>query len=498
MRNLSSLLTLILVVLLAVGSVSAAWIYATGNPDNAETNLGVGMGDWEYNTVNFINEAMQFYSLDIPEAGISNGVLYADAGFTQAQIDAYLNTFLQGENAAGYGEAVEALNAKNARHALLIQIAKIKAGLITQQDDSSVDYSQSNLAFEYWVNAGSTRINSIDAGTKGEVNLFPKFNLYYNALYVDPAGNVVAWDVFTTGNGSNIIAKAEAATKAINEYLENEGLADDMSFDYWQVQYTDGSAPVPFIVFNPDATTTHKLEFANASSNLNNVTSTNTSIDSGTIPSNAYKFNVGTNITIYPIFKYKNVNLVPVDEDNDGKTDYYDVAGFGDKGGQDLIEIPPIGSNGKEVETISNKAFNSYKDLHSVRIPVTVIKIGDNTFPGDNSLFGANRETITLYYEGTKDGWDTLTNKNQSPNWDVGVGAGSRVFFLDENGKVDRNKGYYQMKSSWGQYSWEYHDYVGDELVVEYTKNCTCSSCSKKTDTDGISGEPRADKKYWD
>lgn len=493
MRRLSSLMTLILVAsVLLIGGVSAAWIYATGNATGDSTDANIGMGDWEFNTVNFINEAMQFYSLDIPEAGISNGVLYANAGFTQAQIDAYLNTFLQGENAAGYDEAVEALNAKNAKHALLIQIAKIKAGLITQQSDSSVDYSKSNLTFEYWVNAGSTRVDSIPAGTKGEVNLFPKFNLYYNALYVDPAGNVVAWDVFTKGKGSNVIAKAAAATDAINEYLEREGLADDMSFDYWQVQYTDGTSPVPFIVFD---TADNRLEFANANSDLNNVTSTGVSIND-TAPDKAYKFNVDKNITIYPIFKYDNINLVPVDEDNDGKTDYYDVAGFGSKGGQDLIEIPPIGSNGKEVETISNKAFNSYPDLHSVRIPITVTKIGDNAFPGDNSWFGANRETITLYYEGTKDQWKTLTDS--SPNWDVGVGADSRVFFLDENGKVDRKEGYYQMISSWGRFSWEYHEYVGDELVAEYTENCTCSSCSKKPDTDKISGEPRADKKYWD
>ena len=85
-------------------------------------------------------------------------------------------------------------------------------------------------------------------------------------------------------------------------------------------------------------------------------------------------------------------------------------------------------------------------------------------------------------------------------SWDNGLEKGSRIFFLDENGKVDLTQGYWELyyeKDGWGasasdyKYTWVYHDHA-------YTENHP-SDCGKPVN-DGVYTDytnNRADANYW-
>ena len=53
-----------------------------------------------------------------------------------------------------------------------------------------------NVVFGGWVNAGSTKVTEIPAGTTGTVKLYPYFNSPHTARFVDQNGNVLAWCLF--------------------------------------------------------------------------------------------------------------------------------------------------------------------------------------------------------------------------------------------------------------------------------------------------------------
>ena len=64
MRRLSSLMTLILVAsVLLIGGVSAAWIYATGDPTGDDNELGISSQYPNTYTIQFINEKEVIYSI---------------------------------------------------------------------------------------------------------------------------------------------------------------------------------------------------------------------------------------------------------------------------------------------------------------------------------------------------------------------------------------------------------------------------------------------------
>jgi hypothetical protein len=88
-------------------------------------------------------------------------------------------------------------------------------------------------------------------------------------------------------------------------------------------------------------------------------------------------------------------------------------------------------------------------------------------------------------------------------NWDNCMGESSCVFFLDENGKVDLSKGYWELAETGGfigigsKFVWQYHNHAygsnsgcGNEHnnKTNYTGNCDCDSCN---------GARRPDADYW-
>lgn len=342
------------------------------------------------------------------------------------------------------------------------------------------------VEFGGWVNAGSTKVTIIDAGNKENVVLYPYFNRPYTARFVDQNGNVLAWCLFhstKTGDLESTRLLAEDKLPSI----------DGFDFNGWKVH----------IVTNTDDKTEdyNKDKFA------------------------GYE----TDVTIYPVYKYNgDVSLIPVDSDGDGDTDYYQVGGFGSGGQVEVVDIPNE-VNGIPVIHINNGAFKSFDDLYAVEIPENITYIGWNAFTEQS---GTKRDQVTLYYAGDPDDWkramDTLyVNKPYSyytdynaagtytedakltldGSWDSGAGDGSRIFFLDENGKVDQSAGYWELFDAglkkngdgWFDYGtifvWIYHDHPYDNTSDEYN-NCGNKKTHYKSFTDYDAAD-RPDKEYW-
>ena len=321
--------------------------------------------------------------------------------------------------------------------------------------DNSVEYqvtrryvsADASMEFDYWMNAGSSRVTSVPESNTENVNLYPSYVGVYTATFVDHDANIVAWDHFTKNNYKNITA--------LGNDTSIRPVVEDCEFDYWQVRVTKNGT-----------TTTAKLS--------------------------DYKFSDNVDVTIYPVYTYKgDVNLIPVDRNSDGITDEYQVGGYRNPDGQDLVVIPDY-VNGIPITTINANAFSSYEGVHSLVIPATVTSASGNILAA-NWSFMDKGETVTIYYAGTREQWIAL-EATFTKGWDNGLGASSRVFFLNEAGKVDVSQGYMQAKlnTNWigtGQsLDWNYQSTISSVIRDEYDNTCTCNDCK---------GQDRPDRHYW-
>lgn len=345
----------------------------------------------------------------------------------------------------------------------------------------SQGYKENEIEFGGWVNAGSTKVTEIPAGTTGTIKLYPYFHSPYTARFVDQNGNVLAWCLFHSEKLDDLENKRTLAESQLK-------FDEDFSLDYWEVHITDE---------NGNATTVERYNSSNFA-------------------------NYATDVTVYPVYKYEgDVNLTPVDDNGDGTVDYYAVKGYGaNTGEQELVEIPAY-VNGKPVTTINADAFSSYDDLHSVRIPGTIEVINSQSFTAKNNNTG--RDQITMYFEGDPEYWNAEMTKYEAnhnymglfqPNWDNNMGDGSRVFFLDENGKVI-NTMYWELNDDFKwvlhkhAYTYEaaktcahgeksHYEYGGglfgwgaslqEDEFTNYGGSCTCKKCN---------GAARPDAEYW-
>ena len=308
--------------------------------------------------------------------------------------------------------------------------------------ESNLKDIASNETLDYWVNAGSTRMDEIYAGYTKSVVLYPSFANKYTAMFIDQQGNVLASNTFTGKSYAHIKTMADSVAPPALE---------DCLFDHWEVRITD------------DQGVTKKK-----------------------VALNSYTFNDNADVAIYPIYSYNgSVSLIPIDKDGDGETDSYQVGGFNNGKGVDMVKIPDY-VNGLPITSIAANAFSSYPDLHAVYIPVTVEEAGANVMATGGWFSG---EQITIYYEGTYSQWRTTEAKLNS-NWDKGVGKNSRIFFLNGTDKVDPSQGYLQMDSY--SYSspkaWTFKSAITTAVMSEYTGSCDCDICN---------GAPRPDQAYW-
>ena len=290
-----------------------------------------------------------------------------------------------------------------------------------------------------WMNAASIRIPEIPEGNTKDVVLYPYFTSPYTASFVDQTGNILAWCFFNEVNINNL----PDAYALANEKLPNPG--DDFKLIEWKIRGIDKN----------------DKEF-------------NTTLTIG--KENWESFKGYKDVTITPHYRYSGADLIEVYDELTGEIDHYQVAGYGGGVASTIVEIPAY-VNGKPVTIVNADAFSSYDDLHSVRIPGTITKLNYQSFTANQgSSWNPKRDTVTLYYEGDPAVWNAAmedyNNRNITENsllqsgWDNMMGDGSRVFFLDENGKVI-NTMYWELNED---FDWVLHEHA---YSYEAAKNCS-------------------------
>lgn len=143
-------------------------------------------------------------------------------------------------------------------------------------------------------------------------------------------------------------------------------------------------------------------------------------------------------VSIKPVYKINDyVQLNPVDEDNDGVTDYYEVVGSDIPANNTDIIIPEI-VNGIEVQYIVTGAFAN-GGLRDVYVPNSVKHIGKNSFCKDDRW---EYPQIQIIFDGTRDEWEDIAKDS---GWDDNIGTGSVIICEREN-----PIGYYQQTGSNG------------------------------------------------
>ena len=159
-----------------------------------------------------------------------------------------------------------------------------------------------------------------------------------------------------------------------------------------------------------------------------------------------------------------------------------------------LVSIP--GSiDGVPVTSITAGAFANFSNLHAVVIPREVgslegvASMGSDAFSNDSLSIFSQGQTITIYYEGSYNEWQSLVNKAAS-GWDDGLSKNTCIFFLNGGDKVDSSQGYMKRTTNWAGVpnGWEHKTSLDSGFNSTYTGTCDCKEfCNgEKTRPDAI------------
>lgn len=287
------------------------------------------------------------------------------------------------------------------------------------------DIARRNLDSSYtndfggWVNAASEKVVSIAAGNKKDIVLRPTYSKKYTVTWLNEDG-VVLNSVQTSGNNPKYSSvKSSAPSAPTSKY-------DTMKFSHWEVRTVDANGKV----------TSQEIT------------------DS---------YSITKDISLYPVYEYNgSLDLIAIDEDGDGITEYYAVAG------SDLSQSPdfiiPDNVNGIPVIEIRTGAFAD-GDLRDVVVPNSITLIGKNAFCADkDGLFNSEYPQIQIIFEGTRAEWDAL---QKTSNWDDNIGKGSVIICTKEN-----PIGYYKQNGRNGPISakvtWEWTSGTPDWYPRQY------------------------------
>lgn len=392
---------------------SGKYYYISADPSNSNVDVAVS---WNSDGIGYFpikaapGEEIEFYVIYTLKSNISQSELTVDFNF---EVYAYTVTYVND----GVILKLDRITEENSNKAYTLA----NSSIVTNPPSG-------NNKFQYWINAGSTKVDNIPANNTEDYVLYPSYENLYTASFVDQDGNVLAWGYYTsTDKGADI--------KTLGNKTTPPGV-EDCVFDYWQVRIP-GKTPV-------------KLS--------------------------EYGFSDGIDITIHPIYTYKgDVSLIPVDTNGDGITDIYHVGGYSNESGQALVEIPGR-VNGIYITEITGDSFSSYDGVHSIIIPKDIIYIGDNAFAEEWGTIDSG-ETITLYYGGSYAEW-IAKEASFGSNWESGISSSTRIFFLNGGDTVDVSQGYLQaeVKSSWGKktVTWNHNATISSSIINEYTGHCDC------------------------
>lgn len=291
--------------------------------------------------------------------------------------------------------------------------------------------------------------NTINAGNLVDMVFYPEWAGEFNIYFLDHNGKVLHYEIFTEGSDHNLNFDAiEAQRLAIQKEL-------DHTEKVIQVKWKVGSTVI-------DDIKNYTFNFASAADDIT--------------------------VNIELALSSQSITLTPHYDDTTNQLINYTVSKVNADDTNKSINIPSHVGH-VPVTEITEGAFDGFDNLTAVKIPTTISALGSGMFPG--SRF--SKQTVTLYYDGTKAEWDALASASGTSWYDT-LGDGSRVFFLDKNGKVDISKGYYELykKNLFSGVAWVYHDH---EYLSTAPSGCVAAGHYKGfTDYDA---EGRPDIGYW-
>ena len=101
---------------------------------------------------------------------------------------------------------------------------------------------------------------------------------------------------------------------------------------------------------------------------------------------------------------------------------------------------------GDGVERLEHNSLAYTPNLTTVYLPKSIRYLGKNTF-SRNDLFGNDKKTLTIEFNGTRAQWKVLISNSDS-SWDGGLVKGSKVICSDGYFEMTRAAGLLN-KSSW-------------------------------------------------
>lgn len=282
-----------------------------------------------------------------------------------------------------------------------------------------------SYAFAGWVNTNAVVVESFPAGNTHDYTLSAKWDNIYLIIFADADGTVIYQEQFTSSSTS-LSASGQAIVDA-------------------------------------------ELARLNEAAALKNMTVSWSSYDIASATSD---------ITVKAIYNYAGyLNLVPVYElPDDGIVDYYKVVAVdtlpknvevpGDVGGVPVKVIERItnidGENdwdnyennvkkitvGEGVETLGWNSLAWTPNLTEVYLPSTIKTMDKNVF-SRNDIFGNDKKTLTINYNGTMAEWKAVV-ANSNSDWYGGLKSGTVIKCID---------GYFELKTGLFSDKWNEYKY---------------------------------------
>ena len=291
--------------------------------------------------------------------------------------------------------------------------------------------------------------NAINENNLVDIVLYPEWPNEFNIYFVDHNGKTLYYEKFTEGTEHSLNeSEVAAALASVQNQVDHTGKVVKATWD------TDISS----------------INFANATDDITVKVVLNISSDS--------------------------ITLTPVYDATTGVLTHYKVTGVNNSAENKSISIPTYVGH-IPVKEIDANSFDGFNDLTAVRIPKTVTSLGKGMFPGSLGFISwfDDRQTVTIYYEGTYTEWLALVEASNG-DWDDTLGDGSRVFFLEktQGGReiVDLDAGFVELYKKNSTYTWVKHTHPHLK-----TAPSDCKETGHYKNFTDYDAEGRPDRNYW-